>query len=460
MKLIISANRLPVTVKKNAVGQFDYKRIDGGLVTGIDSLRSSMDFAWFGNISSSLTEEEKTRISSDLIKTYQSHPVFIDPELNSLCYDGFCNSILWPALHSFPDNVCFTFKEYDAYKKYNRIFAEKIAAVMDEDDIVWIHDYHQMLVPRYLKELKPHVKILFFSHTAFCEPENLDRLLCARDLLNSLSLCDVVGFHTPEYASNFSLSLDSYKIGRIPKIKAISIGIEPGMFRSCLEKEETKAAIRRLRKCYKNKRIILGVDRADYIKGMPQRFKGIERFYQRNKKAVSEVVFLQISIPSRLGVQEYAGYVEQINRQIEHINSTMGRMEDTPIQMLFHGVTFIELCALYSIADAILITSVVDGMNLVAMEYVACQDENEGTVILSEHTGATVTLQGVFVHDSNNTESIAEAVEMSLNLTKEQRKINHETNRKAIDAFNSIGWASESLDCVSESWRGEIFKKQ
>lgn len=345
-------------------------------------------------------------------------------------------------------------------EKYNEIFAEKILDFSGDDDIVWVHDYHLMRVPEIIRRKRPNMKIMFFLHTAFCEPSNLSKLLCAEEILRSLSHCDIVGVHTPEYAGNFILALKEYKIERMPQTRAISIGIEPKIFRNCLETEEAKNYIKKYSELYKGKKIILGVDRTDYIKGMPQRFKGIERFFERNKEDADKYVFLQVAIPSRLGVKEYSAYIEQINGQIEHINSTVGNISHTPVQMIFDSVSFPELCALYAVADAILITSVMDGMNLVAMEYIACQDQKKGSVILSEFTGATCTLVWSVFHNANNSEEIAIAIEKALGLTEEEKTKNHNENKRAVDSFTSIGWAAQSLKRVCPDWEKNLSLKR
>ncbi|KAL6120836.1 hypothetical protein NUSPORA_02361 [Nucleospora cyclopteri] len=461
MKLIICSNRLPLTIKKQGKS-FSYKKTSGGLVTGIESLSRHIDFVWFGNISGmKLNSSEKEEIKKTTLKEYNSIPVFIDPILNKLCYNGFCNSILWPCLHSFPDDVCFTTKEYEAYKEYNQIFADKILEIAEDDDIVWAHDYHLMLLPEIIKKRNKSIKVMFFLHTAFCEPANLLPLMCAKEILTSVSYADVVGFHTPNYASNFSAALKEYKIERTPIIRAISIGIDPEMFKKELEKEECKKRIREIKKIYKDKKIVLGVDRTDYIKGMPQKFKGIERFYKRmatDSKNKHNVVFIQIAIPSRLSVKEYSAYVKEINGQIQHINGTVGDVNTTPIKMRFGSVSFTELCALYAASDAILISSIIDGMNLVAMEYVACQNDNKGTVILSEFTGAMITLQGSIIFNPNNSEEIALAIEKALEIPSEKREKNHRINITAVNKFTSVGWATESLNCISADWKQEISK--
>jgi len=456
MKLIVVSNRLPITVTKDGT-DFKYKKTSGGLVTGIESLSKHVNFIWLGNISGKgLSESDKNQISKDCWDKFRSVPVFINPELNDRCYNGFCNAILWPIIHSFPDDVAFKYPEYKAYQEYNKIFTDKILEIAENDDIIWVHDYHLMLVPRMLREVNCSLKIMYFLHTAFTEPSNLKPLVCKDDLLKGICGSDVISFHLPDYAINFSEALKEAGIKTEAKIKAIPIGIDPEMFRNCLKEEETKKIMEMYRTRFKDKKIILGVDRTDYIKGMPQKMMGFKRFLERNPTLSSQVVLLQIAIPSRLDVVEYSAYVETTNEIVSGTNGSIGSIASTPIHFLFNSVNFKELCALYAISECILITSVMDGMNLVALEYVACQNLNKGVVILSKFAGALSTLQGSISFNPNNTEEVAEKIEEALRLDPVERSERHEKNKRNIDVFTSVRWAEDNLEQVYKGWRDQI----
>lgn len=456
MKLIVVSNRLPITISKDEEG-FKYKKTSGGLVTGIESLSKHISFIWLGNISGmELSCKEMEKISSDCWNKFKSVPVFIDQELNDKCYNGFCNAVLWPIIHSFPDNVKFTTPEYQAYKEYNKIFTDKILEIADDDDIIWVHDYHLMLVPRMLKEKSPTLKVMFFLHTAFCEPSNLLTLICKDELLYGIAGSDVISFHLPEYAINFKKAIEEARIVTKAKIKAIPIGIDPDMFRKCLQEDKTKTIIAEYKEKFKNKKIVLGVDRTDYIKGMPHKIFGFKRFLEKNPDQKENVVLLQITIPSRLDVKEYADYINITNELIAETNGKLGSLMHSPIHTLFNSVSFNELCALYYISDCILITSVIDGMNLVALEYVACQDKNKGVVVLSKFAGASATLQGSLSFNPNNTDEIADAIKNALKIESAGREERHAKNKANVDVFTSINWAEENLTQIYENWRSQI----
>lgn len=454
MKLIVTSNRLPLTVTRGDDG-FNYNKSSGGLVTGIESLSKHLEFIWIGSIGGlDLNDEDQATVSKDCWEKFRCIPVFLSTDLNDRYYDGFCNAILWPALHSFPDDVCFTFDEYEAYKEANMRFAERILENCEDGDIVWVHDYHLMLVPEILRSKRENVRIMFFFHTTFPDPSNLDQILNRKQILSSVSCCDVVSFHLPEYALNFKRAAAA--IGAEPLVKAFPIGIDPEMFRSALKEKETIERIAELRERFKGRRIILGVDRTDYIKGIPHKMKGFKRLLERNPGIENEVVLLQIGIPSRLTVREYSSYVSKISELVAAINGSVGNIVNTPIHLLFKSVSFNELVALYAVSDIMIITSIMDGMNLVALEYTASQDENEGVVVLSRFAGAQATLQGSITHNPNNTEEIAEALEEALKLTKEDRAERHKKNKLNVDKFTSVNWAEENLGCIYENWREEV----
>lgn len=459
MKLIVVSNRLPLTVSKGENGSFNYKKTAGGLVTGIESLSKHMDFTWIGNISGiELSLEEQNTITKDCWEQFKSVPVFIPTDINSLCYDGFCNAILWPTFHSFYDDVCFSYPEYDAYKEYNRRISEKILETVEDDDIVWVHDYHLMLVPEIIKTKKPSVKVMFYLHIPFCEHHLLEPLICKKDIIRSVCMSDVISFHMPDYAINFRDA--AIKEGFEPgdKVKAIPIGIDPEMFRSCLKEQVTIDKIQEIKKRYEGKKIVLGVDRTDYIKGLPFKVKGFQRFLQRNPELASNVVLLQIAVPSRQAVQEYSSYVVKMDEIITQINGSIGDISSTPVHFLHNSVNFNELCALYAASDFMLITSVIDGFNLVALEYVACQDDNHGVVLLSKFAGASSTIQGCLEFNSCNTEEIAEIIEKGLKLEKSERRHRHIQSKRNLDIFTSVQWAEANLSELKKDWEKNISK--
>ena len=438
MKLIVVSNRLPVTLKRTENG-FDYKHSAGGLVTGLKSINTRIEFKWFGNLSSEgLSDEDKKTIYQECTTKFNLYPIFIDPELNDNAYNGFCNGIAWPMLHYFSDDIVVTEKYYEAYQMYNKIFLDAIIKEASDDDIIWVHDYHLMLLPQLIRQQKEQLKIMFFLHTPFPSSISFNRLFCRKEILNGVLSSDLVSFHSHEYVANF---LDCCKSNGIPcnsKIDAIPIGIDPEIFTKCLEEEKTKEIIKFYKEKYKNKTILLGVDRSDYIKGIPNRIQGYTEFLKKYPEYKDNTVFLQIVVPSRTGVTEHKGYTDCVNKLVADANSTIGGIDNTNIYLLNDSVDFNTLCALYYVSDVLLIASLRDGMNLVAMEYVSCSYDTKGVLILSEFAGVSSTLPGSLGVNSWNTDEICECIKKAVTMDKEERIKRYEFNKENVYKFTSF----------------------
>ncbi|KMV66733.1 trehalose-6-phosphate synthase [Encephalitozoon cuniculi EcunIII-L] len=457
MKLLVVSNRLPLTVKKGKDG-FEYTKTSGGLVTGLRGISDKIRFMWLGNISGvELDEEEKKMIRKDCWEKFHSIPVFIDPVLNSNSYDGFCNAILWPITHSFKDDVAFTIKDYNAYVEYNTIFCEEICKIVEDGDIVWVHDYHLMILPEMLrKKSDKSFKIMFFLHAQFPPAEIMETLACRREIVSGMAHSDLIAFHSFDYAINFDDTCRANKVEVRSKLDAIPIGIDPAMFRSALKEEKTVERIKELREMFRGRKILLGVDRTDYIKGMPHRVKGFQRFLEKHPEFLDNVVFLQVGVPSRTSVKEYSSYITKMNELVSETNSKFGSIESVHLYFLNKSVDFNELCALYAVSDMLLVTSLQDGMNLVALEYISCQNENNGVLLLSSNAGASTTLPAAVEVNSWNTEEIADGIHRAITMSLEERTERHEINRKAVDTFTSVEWAEKNLDGLCDDWRESL----
>jgi trehalose 6-phosphate synthase len=516
MKLIIVSNRLPVSPRRTNSG-FDYKHSSGGLATGLKSINTKIKFQWFGNLSSEgMSDSDKDVIRKDCNTKFNLHPIFIDPSLNEDSYNGFCNGILWPMLHYFSDDLVVTDKYYKAYLEYNEIFCKEILKETEDGDIIWVHDYHLTLLPKMIRDIKgDKVKLMFFLHTSFPSSISFNKLYCRREILEGILASDVVSFHSYEYVANFmdcivknnlegifydvqdtktlkkedekkisinrdkkedekkiSINRDKKEDENINKkeqeninknhkvsINAIPIGIDPNIFIDCINTEDTQKEIEYFREKFKGKKIILGVDRSDYIKGIPHRIQGYSQFLDKYPEYRDTSVFLQIGVPSRTGVKEYKGYTDCINRLVSDTNSTIGGIEKTNIYLLNDSVDFSTLCALYYVSNVLLVTSLRDGMNLVAMEYISCNFDTKGVLILSEFTGVSSTLPGSLSINPWNTEEICESIKTALEMDEEERIRRYEINNKNVSQFTSFRWAEENLSILGSSWEEDIKKE-
>ncbi len=362
---------------------------------------------------------------------------------------------MWPLFHYHPGEITFEESAWQAYTEANRLFAKAIAEEVQDGDLVWVHDYHLMLLPQMLREeigsTKSNVKIGFFLHTPFPSSEIYRILPVRNQVLLGVLHCDLIGFHTYDYARHFLSSCSRILglkttpngvefEGKIVTVGAFPIGIDPDKFTEGLKKENVKKRIAVLEEKFKGVKLMVGVDRLDYIKGVPQKLHALEVFLTDHPEWIGKVVLVQVAVPSRQDVEEYQNLRAVVNELVGRINGKFGNLkhytpptlmltisgtvEFMPIHFMHKSVNFDELIALYAVSDVCLVSSTRDGMNLVSYEYIATQEKRNGVLVLSEFTGAAQSLNGSILVNPWNTEELAGAMQEAVTMTKEQRKIN------------------------------------
>jgi alpha,alpha-trehalose-phosphate synthase [UDP-forming] len=402
--LIVVSNRLPVTISKQG-DKWSFSMSSGGLVSALSGVK--MPFIWYGWPGIELNKHNQTQVR-DKLKDYACVPVFMGDEIADSHYNGFSNSILWPLFHYHPGDINFNDSHWEAYQKANAAFADAIVGAVNEGDSIWIHDYHLMLLPTLLRKRLEHlnVKIGFFLHTPFPSSEIYRILPVRKQILLGVLSCDLIGFHTYDYARHFLssctriLGLHAYPYGvefegKVVHVGTFPIGIDPAKFSDGLELPAIKNRIGQLRKKFQGIKVLLGIDRLDYIKGVPQKLFAFEMFLHKYPEWIEKVVLIQVAVPSRQKVDEYQHLRQVVNELVGRINGRFGTVDFMPIHFLHKSVPFEELVSLYAIADACVVTSTRDGMNLVAYEYIASQQENQSVLILSEFAGAAQSLNGI-----------------------------------------------------------------
>ncbi len=453
--VLVISNRLPVTIKRNDKGEYTYSMSSGGLVTALQGLKKSTSFKWFGWPGLEIPEDEQEKVSNDLLEKFSCIPVFLSDSIADLHYNGFSNSILWPLFHYHPGEIDFDEEAWEAYIKANEEFAKKVFKVVDDNDMVWIHDYHLMLMPRMLRNLigktKSNVQLGWFLHTPFPSSEIYRILPVRKEILQGVLSCDLLGFHTYDYARHFLSSVSrildvntlpngvEYE-GRDVVVSAYPIGIDVDKFVDALKTPIVKKRISVLQDTFKGFKVIVGVDRLDYIKGVPQKLHAFETFLDDHPEYIGKVVLVQVAVPSRGDVEEYQNLRAVVNELVGRINGKFGTVEFVPIHFLHKSVTFEELVALYYISDVCCVSSTRDGMNLVSYEYIACQNDNNGSLILSEFTGAAQSLNGSIIVNPWNTEELSEAFYESITLPEEKKIGNHDKLFKYVSKYTSAYW--------------------
>ncbi|RKP27446.1 glycosyltransferase family 20-domain-containing protein [Syncephalis pseudoplumigaleata] len=408
-----------------------------------------------------IDEEERPKVRSQLLAEHSCVPVFLDDDLADAHYNGFSNSILWPLFHYHPGEISFDEAHWDAYQTANALFADAIAETVQDGDLVWVQDYHLMLLPRMLRQrigaTKPNVRIGWFLHTPFPSSEIYRILPVRKEVLLGVLDADLLGFHTYDYARHFLSSCTrilglstlpngvEYE-GRTVHIGTFPIGIDPDKFAEGLTKPAVIDRIARLKEKFAGVKLIVGVDRLDYIKGVPQKMHAFEVFLEEHPEWRGKVVLVQVAVPSRQDVEEYQNLRMIVNELVGRINGRFGTIEFTPIHFMHQSVSFEELVALYAVSDVCLVSSTRDGMNLVSYEYIASQPDRHGVLILSEFAGAAQSLNGSVIVNPWDTEDLANAIHTAVTMPDDLRKSNHETLFRYVTKYTAAYWGSSFVN--------------
>ncbi|KAK5446435.1 Trehalose-6-P synthase/phosphatase complex synthase subunit [Exophiala xenobiotica] len=454
-RLLLISNRLPITIKRSADGKYDFSMSSGGLVTGLSGLAKSTTFQWYGWPGLEIPKDEISEVTGKLKDEFNAVPVFMDDELADRHYNGFSNSIMWPLFHYHPGEITFDESAWSAYTEANRLFARTVAEDVQDGDLIWVHDYHLMLLPQMLREeigtSKSNVKIGFFLHTPFPSSEIYRILPVRNEILLGVLHCDLIGFHTYDYARHFLSSCSRILgltttpngvefEGKVVTVGAFPIGIDPDKFTEGLKKEKVQKRIQALEERFKGIKLIVGVDRLDYIKGVPQKLHALEVFLTDHPEWIGKVVLVQVAVPSRQDVEEYQNLRAVVNELVGRINGKFGTVEFMPIHFMHKSVNFDELIALYAVSDVCLVSSTRDGMNLVSFEYIATQAERHGSLILSEFAGAAQSLNGSILVNPWNTEELAGGIQEAVTMSPEHRAINYAKLHKYVSKYTSAFW--------------------
>ena len=456
VKVLVVSNRIPVTLKRSPDGEYEYNMSSGGLVTALQGLKKTSTFQWFGWPGWEVPADEQEKVTRELNDKFKATPIFLSDEVAELHYNGFSNSILWPLFHYHPGEINFDENAWVAYNEANEKFADEIIKYVKDGDIVWVHDYHLMLLPELLrKQIEQRgikdVKLGFFLHTPFPSSEIYRVLPVRQEILRGVLSCDLIGFHTYDYARHFLSSVErvlgvatmpngvEYR-GRNVNVGAFPIGIDVDNFTEGLKKPEVVKRIEQLKSKFQDTKIIVGVDRLDYIKGVPQKLHALEVFLNEHPEWIGKVVLVQVAVPSRGDVEEYQELRATVNELVGRINGTFGTVEFVPIHFMHKSIPFNELISLYAVSDVCLVSSTRDGMNLVSYEYIACQEEKHGSLILSEFTGAAQSLNGAIIVNPWNTDELSHAIYEALTLPEEKKKANHDKLFQYISKYTSAFW--------------------
>ncbi|KAJ3009031.1 UNVERIFIED_CONTAM: Trehalose-6-P synthase/phosphatase complex synthase subunit [Siphonaria sp. JEL0065] len=457
-RLLLVSNRLPITLKQGHNGEFEYTRSSGGLVSALSGLSKETKYQWFGWPGHSIPQHLQKQVSLDLLTKHSSIPVFLSDQTAQAHYTGFCNSILWPLFHYHPNELSFNKTHWQEYNAANLLFAQSLASHIRPHDVVWIHDFHLMMLPKLLKgllsdELRETVKVGFFLHTPFPSSEVYRILPVRKVLLQGVLEADCVGFQTYDYCRHFMSSCarilglhcfpDGIEYeGRKVKVGTYPIGIDPEKFTKAIETTSVQVQISRLRERFKGMKIMVGIDRLDYIKALPQKIHAFSHLLYTHPELQGNVVFIQIAVPSREDVLEYQNLDRVVNGLVGKVNGRFGTVEFVPIHYVHKSVGFDELVSLYAVADVCVVSSTRDGMNLVSYEFIASQQGQHGVLVLSEFAGAAQSLNGAIIVNPWNTEEMAQGMYDALTMAAKQKESNYEKLNRYVQKYTSARWGT------------------
>ena len=467
-RLVIVSNRLPFNVSVDD-GRLVFHSSAGGLVTGLASFRESLqqgvalppEHLWVGWPGNSVDALLRESVVEEARSRFQSYPVFLSEEQMEQFYQGFCNSTIWPLFHYFPSYTIYQPPLWQTYKQINELFADALDAILKPDDVVWVHDYHLMLLPRLLKARRPQLSIGFFLHIPFPSFE-VFRLLPGewrREILEGLLGADVIGFHTYEYTHHFLQSVlrifgYEHHMGQVlvadhaVRVDTFPMGIDFEKFTGATAESDTESERRSLKDALSGVKLILSVDRLDYSKGIPNRLEGYEVFLETYPEFQGKVALLMVVVPSRIGLMQYDLMKRQIEELVGKINGRFGRVGWTPVIYQYRHVPFTSLAAFYAVSDVCLVTPLRDGMNLIAKEYLATRGDESGMLILSEMAGAAKELPEAIIINPNNRAEIAMALKEALETPVEEQQKRNRIMRRRLQRYDVTRWAGDFLTAL------------
>lgn len=479
MRLFIVSNRLPFTVSfKDGSPQFSSS--SGGLSTGLASyLRQSSsgphgrpDYFWLGWPGANIAPEHEAAVRTFGEEQFKCAPVFLPEESMERFYHGFCNKTLWPLFHYFPSLTQYEEGFWEEYRNVNRIFGDAVVNALKPDDMVWVHDYHLMLLPKLIRERFPDMPVGFFLHIPFPSYEVFRLMPRAwrEEIIEGLLGSSLIGFHTHDYTRDFLTSAlrtcgYEHQLGiltlrdRVVKVDTFPMGVDFERFARAAKSPETEAQLADLRQKCVGQKVIFSVDRLDYTKGLVNRLRGYDLFLKNNPQWHGKVSFIISVAPSRIAVESYQAMKLELEQMVGRIIGAYGNVHWTPLIYQFRNLSFEEIVALYRLCDVAMITPVRDGMNLVAKEFVASRPDRKGVLILSEMAGAAKEMGEAIIINPVHIEDFARALEQALTMPEEEQIRRNEILQERLGRYDVNRWADEFVQAMVSSQKTEAAQR-
>ncbi|OAY62896.1 putative alpha,alpha-trehalose-phosphate synthase (UDP-forming) 7 [Ananas comosus] len=494
-RIIIVANQLPVRSKRRPDGRgwsFGWDE-DSLLLQLKDGLPDDMEVLYVGSLRVDVEPHEQDDVSQTLFERFKCVPAFIPPDLLDKFYHGFCKQQLWPLFHymlpfSADHGGRFDRGLWESYVLANKLFSQKVIEVLNpEDDYVWIHDYHLMVLPTFLRRRFNRLRMGFFLHSPFPSSEIYRTLPVREEIIKALLNCDLIGFHTFDYARHFLsccsrmlgieyqskrgyIGLDYF--GRTVGIKIMPVGVHMGQLQSVLRLPDKEWRVAELRQQFEGRTVLLGVDDMDIFKGINLKLLAFEHMLRFHPKWQGRAVLVQIANPARGRGKDLEEIKAEIRDSCKRINDEFGRPGYSPVVFIDRSMPSVERIAYYTVAECVVVTAVRDGMNLTPYEYIVCRHGISGSdseseadgprrsmLVVSEFIGCSPSLSGAIRVNPWNIESTAEAMNESISLSDAEKQLRHEKHYRYVSTHNVAYWSKSYLQDLERACKDHFRRR-
>src|SRR5690606_4974109 len=451
-RLVIVSNRVALPGESRA----------GGLAVALQAALEDQGGLWFG-WSGKIDPQRSGRLQKQRAGDIDYATIDLSRRDHADYYNGFANRSLWPLLHFRMDLVDYSRETYAAYRRVNALFAQKLAPMLRDDDVIWVHDYHLIPLASILRELDVRAKLGFFLHVPMPSSDLLAALPQDERLFEGPSSYDLVGFQTERDLERFQDYVRLYGRGRVVspgvletaggrrlRAGAFPISIDTAHIVEQARQAASKPSVRNLRESLSGRALAIGVDRLDYSKGMPERFRAFERFLKRHPQQHGKLTFLQIAPVSRGDVAEYRNLRRELEQLAGHINGEHARPDWTPMRYVNSNYAHPTLTGFYRMARVGLVTPLRDGMNLVAKEYVASQDPDDpGVLVLSTFAGAARELDSALLVNPYDLDGVADAIARAARMRLDERRERWQAMMERLRSHDITRWRKDYLAALA-----------
>ncbi len=464
-RVINVSNRLPVLVRKYAGGT-RLERSSGGLATALEAGWRDQPGVWIGWAGTGPDEHiEPLLLRAAHRRSYALRSVALTDDEIAKFYSGFANEIIWPLFHDMPSRCNFEPEYWEMYQRVNGKFAKVVVETAKDDDFIWVHDYHLMLTAKFLRQAGVRARMGFFLHTPFPSPDIFEKLPWKKPILQALLEFDVIGFQGDRDRLNFVNCLERIlpevmverggphllviEGGRRSVVGTFPIGIDFEAFEQDAQRPEIAAHAAEIRKRVVDDVLVLGVDRLDYTKGIPERLKSFRLLLRRFPEMRGQITLVQVVVPSREEIPNYKHLRREVELLVSQINGEFTEPGWVPVHYIHRNLGREELLAYYRAADIGLVTPLKDGMNLVAKEFCAAQIDERGVLIVSEFAGAGPELRsGAIVVNPNDFAEVAQALYDAAHMSVDEKRSRMRLLRQIVKDHNVHRWIRSFLQAI------------